>query len=223
MNAHTYIDGSGRLDPLAEVAKALGHPHRLALLELIVREERSVETLAVLTGISVANASQHLQHLKRAGCVQTRREGKQIFYLLGDGPLAAVVASLHDYAKFQRDRIRSVLTESRKKPQAMESVSIQALLARMDSGSVVLLDVRSDGEYARRHLPGAISIPLAQLADRAGELSNTTEIVAYCDGRYCVLSSKAADILRKRGLKASQLEGGVDEWQAAGLAVDTTL
>lgn len=138
MNPPAHIDGSSRLDPLAEVAKTLGHPHRLALLEQIVRGERSVEKLAELTGITVANASQHLQHLKRAGCVQTRRDGKHMLYRLGPGPLASVVVALHDYVEFQHSRIREAIADSRQRPQEMESVSIDGLLDRMDEGAVVL-------------------------------------------------------------------------------------
>ncbi|ABM41580.1 MULTISPECIES: ArsR/SmtB family transcription factor [Pseudomonadota] len=219
MNPPAHIDGSSRLDPLAEVAKTLGHPHRLALLEQIVRGERSVEKLAELTGITVANASQHLQHLKRAGCVQTRRDGKHMLYRLGPGPLASVVVALHDYVEFQHSRIREAIADSRQRPQEMESVSIDGLLDRMDEGAVVLLDIRGDEEFAQAHLPGAINIPLEQLADRIGELSRDTEVVAYCRGPYCVLSMQAVSILQAHGMQATPLAGGVPEWRAAGLAL----
>lgn len=220
MNPNFPIDATSRLDPLAEVAKTLGHPHRLALLEQIVRGERSVETLAELTGISVANASQHLQHLKRAGCVQARRDGKRMLYRLGPGPLATVVAALHDYVEFQHTRIRQAITDSRQRPQEMESVSIDGLLDRLEEGVVVLLDIRGDDEFAQGHLPGAINIPLEQLADRVGELSQGAEVVAYCRGPYCVLSMQAVSILQAHGVQAMPLAGGVPEWRAAGLSVE---
>ncbi len=223
MSPHFHPDGVSRLDPLAEVAKTLGHPHRLALLEQIVRGERSVEKLAELTGISVANASQHLQHLKRAGCVQTRRDGKHMLYRLGPGPLAAVVSALHDYVAFQHARIREAITDSRQRPQEMESVSIDSLLDRLEEGAVVLLDIRDGDEFAQGHLPGAINIPLEQLADRVGELSRGTEVVAYCRGPYCVLSMQAVTILQTLGVQATALAGGVPEWRAAGLPLHTAV
>lgn len=219
MNQSFPNDDTYRLDPLAEVAKTLGHPYRLALLEQIVRGERCVEQLAELTGITLANASQHLQHLKRAGCVQSRRDGKHMFYRLGPGPLAAVVSALHDYVKFQHALIQEAIVDSRQRPQAMQSVSINDLLDRMKDGAVVLLDVRGDEDFAKCHLPGAINIPVEQLADRLGELAQGKDVVAYCHGPYCVLSMRAVAILQAQGLPAMPLAGGVPEWRAAGLTL----
>lgn len=143
---------------------------------------------------------------KQAGCVQARRDGKRMLYRLGPGPLASVVAALHDYVKFQHMRIREAIAESRQRPQEMESVSIDGLLDRLDEGVVMLPDIRDDDEFAQGHLPGAINIPFEQLVDRIWELSRDVEVVAYCRGSYCVLSMQAAP-----------LAGGASEWRCGWL------
>lgn len=211
---------SSRFAPFAEVAKTLGHPHRLTLLEHAANGELSVERLAELSGLTVANASQHLQHLKRAGFVQTRRDGKHMLYRLGDGPLANILAALRDYVEYQQDLIRQVVSDSRHQREHMEAISIQELLRRMTDESVVLLDVRPDEEFSQGHLPGAVNIPLQDLARRLGELSSNARIVAYCRDPYCVLSTEAVMILRANGLQAQRLIGGVPEWRAVGLNVE---
>lgn len=211
-----------RFTALADVAKTLGHPHRLALLEFIAQGECSVERLAELSGLSVANTSQHLQHLRRAGCAQARRDGKHMLYRLGSGPLLDVLATLAGFVEHQQAEIHQVITESRNQREQMDAVSIQELLIRATDDAVVLLDVRSHEEYAQGHLPGAINIPLEHLAARIGELSKDVDIVAYCRGRYCVLSADAVTVLRSGGRQARPLAGGVPEWQAAGLAVQAS-
>ncbi|MFL9711175.1 ArsR/SmtB family transcription factor [Methylobacillus pratensis] len=209
-----------RFAPLAELAKTLGHPHRLTLLEHAANGEQAVERLAELTGLSIANASQHLQHLKRAGFVQTRRDGKHMLYRLGDGPVANILVALRDYAEFQQGIIRQVVLDSRYQRDNMEAISIQELVRRMADESIVLLDVRPDEEFAQGHLPGAVNIPLKDLVPRLGELPNESQIIAYCRDPYCVLSSEAVTILRENGLTALRLIGGVPEWKAVGLAVE---
>lgn len=203
----------------AELAKALAHPHRLALLQQITLGETSVDQLAELTGLSLANASQHLQLLKRAGCVATRREGKRVFYRLHSVEMAEVLIALQGYADRQT-QVRQVLRESRQHPEDMEWVSIRDLLSRMDDGTVVLLDVRSDDEFMQSHLPGAINIPIEQLEQRISELSKSADVIAYCRGQYCVLTAEAVAILRTKGHRARPLAGGVSEWTAAGLATE---
>jgi len=207
----------------AEVAKALAHPHRLALLQQIVLGECSVDQLAELTGLSLANASQHLQQLKRAGCVLTRRDGKHVFYRLSSVEMANVLVALGRYAGYRQAQIREVLVRSRQRPEGMEWVSLRDLLGRMDEGTVVLLDVRSDEEFAEGHLPGAVNIPIEQLEGRMGELSKSADVVAYCQGQYCVLTMDAVNILRSSGRQASPLAGGVSEWAAAGLTTEKPL
>lgn len=211
---------SDRFDALAELARTLGHAHRLALLEHIAQGERSVERLAELSGLSLANASQHLQHLRRAGLVQTRRAGKRVLYRLGGGPVANVLAALRDFAAHQHAEIQALAADSRQRPERLEGIAIEDLLGRMAEGSVVLLDVRPADEYALGHLPGAINIPTEELARRLGELPPGRDIVAYCRGPYCVLSTEAVAALQARGFHARRLGAGFPEWKAAGLQVE---
>ncbi|MGY1488816.1 ArsR/SmtB family transcription factor [Methylobacillus pratensis] len=220
MNTSDPPHVSSRLAPLAELAKTLGHPHRLTLLDHATTGEQSVERLAELAGLSIANASQHLQHLKRAGFVQTRREGKHMLYRLGDGPLANILVALRDYVEFQQGIIRQVLLDSRYQREQMEAISIQELVRRMTDESIVLLDVRPDEEFLQGHLPDAINIPLKELVPRLGELPENIQIIAYCRDPYCVLSAEAVTILQANGLKAQRLIGGVHEWRAVGLPID---
>jgi rhodanese-related sulfurtransferase/biotin operon repressor len=207
----------------ADIAKALAHPHRLALLRQIALGECCVEQLAELTGLSLANASQHLQQLKRAGCVLTRRDGKHVHYRLSCVQMADVLVALGSYAGHRQALIEKVLVQSRQQPQDMESVSIRDLLARMDDGTVVLLDVRSGDEFAQGHLPGSINIPIGQLEQRVSELAETADVVAYCKGQYCVLTMEAVNILRTSGRHAAPLAAGVSEWRAAGLMTESDL
>ena len=205
---------------LAEIARTLGHAHRLALLEYIANDERSVEHLAELSGLSVANASQHLQHLRRAGIVLTRRDGKRVLYRVSSGPISSVLASLRDYLAFQHAQIREVVSDSFTQRERLEGVSIDELLAQMQTESVVLLDVRPEDEFASGHLPGAINIPADELQHRLAELPPDQAIVAYCRGPYCVLSTQAITALHANGLPARRLNAGFPEWKAAGLRVE---
>ena len=209
-----------RFGALAEIAKTLGHAHRLVLLEHIAQGERAVERLAELSGLSVANTSQHLQHLRRAGFVQTRRDGKRVLYRLGAGPVAQLLAALRLYAEHQHAEIQEVVADSILRRDRLEGVSLDELQSMMDSGSVVLIDVRPAEEFALGHLPGAINIPPEQLERHLAELPADADIVAYCRGPYCVLSSDAVAALQARGLHARRLAVGFPEWKAAGLRVE---
>src|SRR5262244_2582747 len=185
----------------AAVAKALAHAHRLEILEQLAQGERSVEVVAQRTGLSVANTSQHLQHMRRAGIVAARREGKFILYTLADEE-RVIRSYFHD-----RD--------------SMEPVSREQLLENSRAGVVTVLDVRPADEFALGHLPRAVNIPLRELEARLGELDRDQEVVAYCRGPYCVLSYEAVAALRARGFKARRLEDGLPEWRAAGLPIVT--
>ncbi|MDQ2187176.1 metalloregulator ArsR/SmtB family transcription factor [Alcaligenaceae bacterium A4P071] len=207
------------LTELADIAKTLGHAHRLALLEAIFQHESSVERLAELSGLSVTNASQHLQQLRRAGFVQTRREGKHVLYRIGAGPVANVLAALRDYLAHQQAEIQRVVSDSIQHPEHLEGVSIEELMHRLEEG-VLLLDVRSEADYAAGHIPGAINIPTEALEDHFAELPRDQDILAYCGGRYCVLSIQAVSLLRAQGFKAHRLGDGFPGWRAAGLRVE---
>ncbi|MFD4838506.1 ArsR/SmtB family transcription factor [Achromobacter sp. NPDC058515] len=218
MNSPAAPQPSPLFDALADVAKTLAHPHRLVLLEHIQQGERPVERLAELSGLSIANASQHLQQLRRAGLVQTRRDGKRVLYRLGSGPIANVLASLRDYAAHQQTEMQGVIADSVHQRERLEGISVEELLDRMKN--VVVLDVRPAEEYALGHLPGAVNIPTEELERRLAELPKNVEIVAYCRGPYCVLSTDAVRALRERGLSAHRLNAGFPEWKAAGLRVE---
>ncbi|MBQ1543457.1 MAG: metalloregulator ArsR/SmtB family transcription factor [Caulobacteraceae bacterium] len=205
---------------LAELARSLAHPHRLALLEHVSQGERAVERLAELTGLSMANASQHLQHLRRAGLVQTRRDGKRVLYRLAEGPVEALLAALRRQVEHARGEVRRLVADSLDRRERLEAVSRETLLALMQAEGVTLLDVRPEDEFAQGHLPGALNIPVEELERRLAELPRDQEIVAYCRGPYCVLSVDAVAALRARGLRARRLEDGFPDWKAAGLPVE---
>jgi rhodanese-related sulfurtransferase/DNA-binding transcriptional ArsR family regulator len=203
----------------AAVAKSLAHAHRLELLEQLAQGERSVEVLAQRTGLSVANASQHLQQLRRAGIVAARREGKFVFYTLADDAVLDLLSALRRIAERNSAEVERVIRSYFSNRDSMQPVSRQELLERSRAGVVTVLDVRPPDEFALGHLPGAVNIPLRELAARLRELDPTIEIVAYCRGAYCVLSFEAVAALRARGFKVRRLEDGFPEWRAAGLPV----
>ncbi|MEO5321985.1 metalloregulator ArsR/SmtB family transcription factor [Mesorhizobium sp. CC13] len=203
---------------IAELARAVGHGHRLMLLEHVAQGERSVERLAELAGLSLANASQHLQQLRRAGLVGTRRDGKRVLYRLADGPVAPLLAALRQLAEHNRADIRELVAGSRQ--AGVEAISREELLERMREDSVILLDVRPAEEFALGHLPGALNIPGRELERRLAELPAGQEIVAYCRGPYCVFSAEAVALLRANGFRARKLEAGFPDWKAAGLEVE---
>ncbi|NIF30893.1 metalloregulator ArsR/SmtB family transcription factor [Enterobacter sp. Ap-916] len=210
----------GQLEILAGLARAMAHPHRLALLEAVFQHESSVEQLAETTGLSVTNTSQHLQQLRRAGFVQSRRVGKQVFYREGEGPVANVLSALHNFNTWQHSEMQRVATESLYNPQRLEGVSIEALLARLEQGAL-LLDVRSAEDYSAGHIPGALNIPLEKLEQHLSDLPRDRDILAYCGGRFCVLSRQAVAFLRQKDFMVQRVDDGFPGWQAAGLRVES--
>ncbi|MDP9528360.1 ArsR/SmtB family transcription factor [Pseudomonas protegens] len=209
------------LADMAELARVLGHHHRLILLEHMARGELPVERLVEASGLSVANTSQHLQQLRRGGFVQTRRDGKRVLYSLSQGPLASLLGALRQYVDYNHGQIRQLLADSEQQPMRLEGISREELRQRLQEGAITLLDVRSPQEFAQGHLPGAINIPLEELEQRLAELAADQELVAYCRGPYCVLSQNAAALLRAKGFKVRRLDQGFTDWQAAGLRVET--
>ena len=205
---------------LALVAKALGHGRRLEVLEILAQSERSVETLARLAGVSMANASQHLQLLRRTGLVTCRREGKRVLYRLADEDVVGVVAAIRRVAQRNVGEIDRIVAGYFRERDALEPVSREELLRRTRRGRVIVLDVRPPEEFAAGHLPRAINVPLKDLRHRLRELDPKREVVAYCRGPYCLLAYEAVAALRKRGFRARRLEDGFPEWEAAGLPVE---
>jgi rhodanese-related sulfurtransferase/DNA-binding transcriptional ArsR family regulator len=204
----------------AEVAKALGHGHRLEILELLAQGERSVEGLAERAGLSIANASQHLRLMRRAGLLASRRDGKRILYGLSDPAVLDLTAALRRVAEQNLAEVRQVVSKYFKVRDALEPVSRKELARRLKDGLVTVLDVRPEDEFAAGHLPQAVNIPLRELSRRLREISTRREIVAYCRGPYCVLAFEAVALLRERGFKIRRLEDGYPEWKAAGLPVE---
>lgn len=208
-------------EQFAELARVLGQANRLELLEHAGQGERPVERLAQLTGLTVANASQHLQVLRRAGFVRARREGKQVLYRLGDGPVLELLAALRRYAEHSRAEVNGIVADYFLRLDSLEPVSRKELMQRLKDKSVLLLDVRPEDEFAQGHLPGALNIPFGQLGKRLAKLPKKARIVAYCRGPYCVLSFEAVAALRAKGYDARRLEDGYPEWKAAGLPVES--
>ena len=205
----------------AAVAKAVANEHRLELLELVAQGERSVEALAERSGLSVANASQHLQHLRRAGLVTARRQAKFVLYRLADEAVLTMLAGMHKVAERNLGEVERILRSYFHARDDLEPVSRTELAKRMKQGLVTVLDVRPEDEFALGHLPGARNVPLSQLKRQLSKLDRNTEIIAYCRGPYCVLSFEAVAQLRKLGFKARRLQDGLPEWKAAGLPVET--
>jgi rhodanese-related sulfurtransferase/DNA-binding transcriptional ArsR family regulator len=204
----------------AEVAKALGHGHRLEILELLAQGERSVEGLAERAGLSIANASQHLRLMRRAGLLASHRDGKRILYGLSGPAVLDLTASLRRVAEQNLAEVRELVRTYFKVRDALEPVSRKELARRLKDGLVTVLDVRPEDEFAAGHLPQAVNIPLRELSRRLREISTRREIVAYCRGPYCVLAFEAVALLRERGFKVRRLEDGYPEWKAAGLPVE---
>lgn len=208
------------LAEFANVARAVAHPHRLEILEHLAQGERGVDALSVRLGLSIANASQHLQQLRRAGLVTSRRDGKFILYRLADDGVLTLLSSLRRVAERNIAEVDRIVRGYFAGRDSMEPVSRGELLERLRRGLVTVLDVRPADEFAAGHLPGAKNIPVHELEARLSELDPGQEVVAYCRGAYCVLSFEAVATLRARGLNARRLEEGLPEWRAAGLPVE---
>lgn len=204
----------------AATAKAVAHPHRLALLEQLGQGERSVDVLADRIHVSTANASQHLQNMRRAGLVTARREGKFVFYGLADDAVLGLLAAIRRVAENNSAEVDRVVRGYFHSRDSMEPVSRTELMDRLRAGTVTVLDVRPEDEYALGHLPHAINIEVRELERRLADLDPTREVVAYCRGPYCVLSYEAVALLRTRGFSVRRLEDGYPEWRAAGLPVE---
>ncbi|MGF1628222.1 MAG: ArsR/SmtB family transcription factor [Kiloniellaceae bacterium] len=204
----------------AAVARALGSPQRLEMLEHLGQGERGVEALAQRAGLTVANTSQHLQQLKRAGLVASRRNGKFVLYRLADEQVVVLMRALFEVGERNLAEVNRILRSYFAERDNLEPVTREALLERTRDGVVTVLDVRPADEFAAGHLPGAVNIPLAELEARLAELDPAQEIVAYCRGPYCVLSFEAVAALRARGFTVRRLEDGLPEWRAAGLPLE---
>ena len=204
-------------DQFARVGKALASGKRLELLDLLSQSERTVDALAKSAGLGLTTASAHLQTLKQANLVATRREGTKIFYRLSGDDVAELFALLRTVADDRLPDVRSA--REAYLGDDTDAVSREDLLDRVRSGRATVIDVRPTEEFAAGHIPGAVSIPLNELADRLAELPADQEIVAYCRGAYCVLSHDAVRLLTTHGRTARRLADGMLEWRLAELPV----
>lgn len=206
---------------IAVIAQAFASAKRLEIIDILAQGERSVETLAHEVSMTIANTSRHLQVLKSAGIVRSRKQGVSVIYFLADDEVLACWKALQTLAEKRRGEIKEVAKSFFAERDPIEPVSIAELQRRLKNNEIVLLDVRPIEEYENGHLPGAVSMPLVELKSGIDKLSKRREIVAYCRGRYCVLAAEAVAILKRAGYKALRLEDGVYEWQQAGLAIET--
>lgn len=209
----------GLYDQFARIGKAVAHPKRIELLDLLCQGERSVEVLADAAALTVTNASAHLKVLREARLVETRRDGTRIYYRLGSESVCELFFSLRDLAAERYAEVEMMVRDYFEARDQLEPITRDELLARADDGSVLILDVRPPEEYAAGHIPGAISVPLTDLEARLEGLPSDAEVVAYCRGRYCVMAPQALGLLRRHGFNARRLQDGLPEWRRAGLPV----
>lgn len=209
------------LEEYALVARALSAPARLMLLEQLAQGERGVEALADKTGLTIANCSQHLQQLRRAALVTSRRDGKAVIYRLTDVKTLALMDLLRIVAERNLAQVERILRGLSGGEDAPEPVSREDLAARIAEGSVTVLDVRPADEYTAGHIPGALNMTLTDIERIVPMLDPAAEIVAYCRGPYCVYAHQAVTALRKRGFTARRLDGGLPEWREDGRPVLT--
>jgi rhodanese-related sulfurtransferase len=209
-------------DEFARAAKALASGRRIELLDVLANGERTVEALAGEVGLTVANTSQHLQILRQAGLVSSRREGTSVHYRLAAPEVFELWRTLRTLAASRLAEVERLTAAYLGSRDELEPVTREELARRLQDDDLVVLDVRPATEYAAGHLPGAVSIPVGELRRRLAELPADREIVAYCRGPYCAFAHEAVGLLREEGFAARRLEDGLPEWQAAGLAITGT-
>ena len=220
MASDTHRDFKNRLyAQFARIGKTLGSPHRLELLELLGQGERTVDSLASEIGASIANVSQHLQALRQAALVESRKQGQFVYYRLADPAISDLCRALRTVSERRLAELDR-LVRDHFGDRSGDPVSMQELLKRARSAEVVILDTRPANEYEAGHIAGAISVPVADLRRRLKDLPKTKEYVAYCRGPYCVYADQAVELLQANGRRARRLLEGFPEWRAAGMPVE---
>lgn len=204
----------------ARIGKAISNGNRLELLEFIAQGERSVDELAKVSGLSVANTSQHLQHLRQAGIVSSTKRGLKVFYQLSGDDVIDLLVSLRNVAERHLTDVQQLVNTFLNIKDDLEPIPATELLDRVRGGLVTVLDVRPSGEYQSGHIPGAINVPLSELEQYLDNLNTMQDVVAYCRGPHCVLAFDAVEKLRKKGITAHRMEDGFPEWKSAGLPVE---
>lgn len=204
----------------ARVGKALSNANRLEMLEYLAQGERTVESLAKVSGLSIANTSQHLQQLRQAGLVSNRKEGQHVHYRLSGEDVVHLLECLRRFAETHVAEVDRLISAYLTVKDGLEPLPASELLDRARDGLVTVIDVRPPEEFAAGHVPGALNIPLSELERHLADLPTDREVVAYCRGPYCVLAYEAVDRLRKKGFQARRLQDGFPEWKGAGLPVE---
>ncbi len=205
----------------ARVGKALSNGNRLELLEFIAQGERSVDELAKVSGLTVANTSQHLQQLRQAGLVVSNKRGLKVFYSLSGDDVTDLFNALRTVAQRHLADVQQLVSLFLTVKDDLEPIPATELLQRAKEGLVTVLDVRPVEEYQSGHVPGALNVPLSELEKHLNELDSAQEVVAYCRGPHCVLAFDAVAQLREKGFTARRMEDGFPEWKSAGLPVET--
>lgn len=201
---------------LARIGRTLASPVRLRLLDVLDQRERTVEQLSEAAGIPLKNTSAQLQQLRAAHLVTSRRDGTRVYYRLADERVSRFLGELQDFAAERLADLREAVSEHLGEVAVLEAVTAEELAGRLTDPDIVVVDVRSAADHALGHVPGAVSVPLAELRDRLDELPADVEIVAYCGGPYCVVSPEAVRLLRDHGFRARPLEGGLARWRRTG-------
>jgi rhodanese-related sulfurtransferase len=205
---------------LANIVKAMSNPHRLEILELLAQGQYSVAEIAEETEISGANASQHMQVLKQAQLVSTRREGNHVYYRLAGESIYKAWKALRDLGIERVAEIERVLQQFRESRQSLETLSSEELAEKMKRGDITVIDVRPKHEFEEGHISGAVNIPVDQLSEKLDKLPENQEIVAYCRGPFCVFADDAVELLREKGFNAKRLDEGYPEWMLEDLPIE---
>lgn len=205
----------------ARVGKALSNPNRLELLEFLAQGTRNVDELATVSGLSVANTSQHLQHLRQVGLVVAQKQGLKVYYRLSGNDVIELITTLRNVAQRHIAEVERLIHTVLDAKDELEAIPRSELVTRLEQGTVTVIDVRPSEEYNAGHVQGAINIPLVELDDRLNKLPHDKEIVAYCRGPHCVLAFDAVHKLRQSGLKARRMEDGFPEWMNANMPVES--
>jgi rhodanese-related sulfurtransferase/predicted transcriptional regulator len=213
-------DKEALFDGLVEAAKALGNGRRAELIDVLGQGERPVDELAAEIQQSMANTSQHLQRLLRAGLVRSRRSGTRIYYSLAGPAVERLWRALRETAEVHSGELDNLVHAYIGDRAGLSIITRDELLVRLRQGDVVVLDVRPQPEYEAGHIPGALSVPVTDVKSRLREVPGGSEIVAYCRGPYCLYADKAVRLIMDEGRPATRLEEGFPEWKAAGLPVE---
>jgi len=204
------------------IASAFSSPARLEILDYLAQGERSVDALARVAGLSVANTSKHLQQLRQAGLVEARKEGLYVFYRMSGDDVLSAITSMRVLAQSRLTEVDQLIDSYLASKDKLEPMQADELMKKASDGLVTILDVRPEEEFSQGHLSGAINIPLGELEKHLSELPEDTEVIAYCRGPWCVLSYEAVSLLRSKGIRARRLDGGLPEWRQEGRPVDRT-